>query len=129
MIVMLLAALQGLPTVGDTVWIERVLSAPSNVLVRPQQWDMGAVGRQLGPGRLVRSGIGLRLRYPVVFWYPGRHTLTVPGPVVISRDGRSDTLTAAVAVVDVASVLPAGRQREQLDPEPARPPVPLVERT
>lgn len=118
----------GLPTVGDTVWFERVIQAPAHVLVRPQGWDLGAIGRQLGPAVARRTERGILVRYPVVFWYPGRHALTVPGPVVITPEGRSDTLPASVATIDVASVLPAGRDRAALPPRPARPPVLLRER-
>jgi hypothetical protein len=127
--VLLLAAVQGgLPTVGDTVWVERRVVAPSNVLIRPQAWDLGSVGRQLGPAVQERTGSGLVVRYPLVFWYPGRHSLRMPGPVVISREGRSDTLLASTVVVEVTSVLPAGRAREALEPRPARGPVAQSER-
>ena len=128
--VLLLAAIQaGLPTVGDTVWAERRVVAPPNVLIRPQAWDLGSVGRQLGPAVQERTGSGLVVRYPLVFWYPGRHSLRMPGPVTISREGRSDTLPASTVVVEVSSVLPAGRAREALEPRPARGPVAQGERS
>ena len=126
---LVLLVLQGLPSVGDTVWVERLVSTPSDVLVRPQAWDLGSVGRQLGPADQRRSASGLVLRYPLVFWYPGRHALRMPGPVVISREGRSDTLPAAAVTVEVGSVLPPGRAREALDPRPPRAPVALSERS
>jgi hypothetical protein len=119
----------GLPTVGDTVWVERQVVASSNVLLRPQAWDLGTVGRQLGPAVQRRSGSGMLIRYPLVFWYPGRHVLRMPGPVVISREGRSDTLLSSSVTIEVASVLPAGRAREALEPRPARAPVALAERS
>lgn len=120
---------QALPTVGDTVWVERQVVATSNVLIRPQAWDLGSVGRQLGPAIQQRAGSGVRIRYPLVFWYPGRHELRMPGPVVISREGRSDTLVSSSVTIEVASVLPAGRPREALEPRPARAPVALAERS
>jgi hypothetical protein len=120
---------RGLPTVGDTVWVERQVVAGSNVLIRPQAWDLGTVGRQLGPAVQQRTGSGLLIRYPLVFWYPGRHALRMPGPVVISREGRSDTLLSSTVTIEVASVLPAGRARDALEPRPARAPVALAERS
>jgi hypothetical protein len=128
-LLLVLVVQRGLPTVGDTVWVERQVVAASNVLIRPQAWDLGSVGRQLGPAVQQRSGSGLLIRYPLVFWYPGRHTLRMPGPVVISREGRSDTLLSSTVTVEVASVLPAGRAREALEPRPARAPVALAERS
>ncbi len=130
MIAAVLLALQaGLPTVGDTVWVERYVVAQPNVLIRPQAWDLGTTGRQLGPAEVRRSALGTVVRYPLVFWHPGRHTLRMPGPVVISREGTSDTLLASGVVVEIASVLPAGTPRERLPPRPARPTVPLGERS
>ena len=128
-LLLVLALQRGLPTVGDTVWVERQVVAASNLLIRPQAWDLGSVGRQLGPAVQQRSRSGLLIRYPLVFWYPGRHALRMPGPVVISREGRSDTLLASAVVIEVASVLPAGRAREALEPRPARAPVALAERS
>jgi len=119
----------GLPTVGDTVWVERRVVAGPNVLIRPQVWDLGSVGRQLGPAVQQRTGSALVIRYPLVFWYPGRHALRMPGPVVISREGRSDTLLSSAVTVQVGSVLPADRAREALEPRPASAPVALAERS
>ena len=87
------------PTVGDTVWVEIRATIPPRMIVRPQPWDAGEVAQVLGPPIVESSGQQVLVRYPVAFWYPGTHTLEVPGPVLISPEGRSDTLppTSVVA--------------------------------
>ncbi len=121
----LLLAAQALPpTVGDTIWLERALGQVGEALVRPQPWSLGELGRQLGPAEVRRTGLGVVVRYPVALWYPGEHRVTMPGPVLISRAGRSDTLAPSQHVVRVTSVLPCGRSREA--PAPALRPTPPV---
>src|SRR6185369_230869 len=47
MIALLLLLLQGpQPTVGDTIWIERVLGDVGGAVVRPQPWSLGELGEQ-----------------------------------------------------------------------------------
>ena len=79
----------------------------------------------VGLGRLVEA----HERYALVLWYPGEHLLTMPGPVVVKRDGSSDTLPPSSVRVRVTSVLPAGAQRVTLPPRPARAPVSLADRS
>ena len=72
---------------------------------------------------------GVLVRYPLVLWYPGDQALSMPGPVLIRRDGSSDTLAATKVTLRVRSLLPAGARRTALKPEPARDNVPLVSYT
>jgi hypothetical protein len=58
-----------------------------------------------------------------VLWYPGDHALEIPGPILVSPEGASDTLPAVAATVRVFSVLPPGADRSSLAPRPAEPPV------
>jgi len=118
-----------LPTVGDTVWIERILNATGRSIVRPQQWDLGAEGAQLGPAMVSYGEGGTTVRYPVVLWYPGDRTLTMPGPVLVYPDGTSDTLAASVHRVRVLSVLPANQAKSRVPPRPPRSPLPLGSRS
>ena len=118
-----------LPSVGDTVWVERTVALGAGGVLRPQPWSLGVVGQQLGPAMVQLESGGAVVRYPLVFWYPGDHQLTMPGPVLVRRDGSSDTLAGSPVRVRVASVLPAGVSRSKLDPRPARAPVPLEART
>ncbi len=129
-VLLLLLLLQtGAVTVGDTVWIERVVGPVGSTVVRPQPWTVGSIGQQLGPAEVRHGAEGALVRYALVIWYPGEHTLTMPGPVLVKRDGSSDTLPASSVRVRVTSVLPAGARRLTLPPRPARTPVPLSERS
>ncbi len=127
---LLITLLQSDPvTVGDTVRVERLLGAIGGVVVRPQLWNLGNLGQQLGPAEVSLGAEGTMVRYRLVLWYPGEHTLTMPGPVVVRRDGRSDTLAASVTRVRVTSVLPQGERRATIPPRPRSNPVPLEART
>jgi hypothetical protein len=127
MMLMLALLLQGgTVTVGDTVWIERALVGTEGAVVRPQPWLLGALGQQLGPADVRLVAGGSVVRYALVLWYPGEHLLTMPGPVLVRRDGRSDTLGVSTARVQVTSVLPANERRATLAPRPAITSVPLV---
>ncbi|HEV8358500.1 MAG TPA: hypothetical protein VGQ17_17230 [Gemmatimonadales bacterium] len=123
---LLLALQAGPPTVGDTVFIERTLGDVGGAVVRPQPWASGGLGRELGPAELRREARGAVVRYALVFWYPGDHTVTLPGPVLVRRDGRSDTLAASTARIRIASVLPANRRRSSLSLRPPVEAVPLA---
>lgn len=116
----LLLALQQapLPTVGDTVWVVRTHPLPGDVLIRPRPITATPAVEPLGSPEVVQSGGEVRLRYPLVVWRPGRHQVEVPGPILVRRDGWSDTLRPTFAVIEVASVLPA-RSRDSLAPQPA----------
>lgn len=126
---LLLILQAGAVTVGDTVWIERAVPPVGSAIIRPQPWTVGAIGQQLGPAEVVHGSTGTLVRYALVLWYPGEHTLTMPGPVLVKRDGSSDTLAASSVRVRVTSVLPGGSRRTALPPRPARNPVPLAERS
>ena len=117
------------PTVGDTVWVERVLGDVGGAVVRPQPWSLGALGEQLGPALVLQGARGVTVRYPLVLWYPGDHTLTMPGPVLVKRDGSSDTLKASTHKVSLQSVLPVGQPRSKLAPKPARGTLPIASRS
>jgi len=117
------------PTVGDTVWVERVLGTVGNAVVRPQLWSLGELGEQLGPAEVRQGARGTLVRYPLALWYPGDHLLTMPGPVLVRRDGSSDTLPASTHRISVLSVLPAGVPRAKLAPKPARERLPLAARS
>lgn len=116
----LLALLQvaAMPLVGDTVWIERTITAPEGSLLRPLPWDPGEDVALLGSPEAVARPGGWILRYPVVIWRPGTHRLTVPGPLVIRPTGATDSLPPQLTTVVIGSILPAGRT-DTLVPRPA----------
>jgi hypothetical protein len=116
-------------TVGDTVYLERTLGDVGGAVVRPQQWSLGSLGLQLGPAEVRQGSAGAVVRYSLVFWYPGEHTLTMPGPVLVRRDGRSDTLSTSTGHVSIWSVLPPNARKSTLAPRPPSQPVPLAAET
>ncbi len=117
------------PTVGDTVWIERLVGAATGAVIRPQEWDLEPEGTQLGPAVVSHGAAGATVRYPVVLWFPGDRSLTMPGPVLVYPDGTSDTLPASTHRIRVGSVLPAGQPKRTIPPRPLRNPVPLATRS
>jgi hypothetical protein len=119
MIAALLLLLQaGLPTVGDTIWIERTVTLPAGADVRPADWtpegDIGLLGRPV----LRRVGGEVVVAYPAVAWRPGSHTVVIPGPVIVRADGRIDSLPAESRTLQVLSVLPADTAPERLAVQP-----------
>jgi len=120
---LVLGLLQGPPTVGDTVWLStRVPLAPRQIL-RPQTWDLGDLGQVLGAPVVELGPDSATVSYPVSFWYPGDHAVSIPGPIVVNPEGRSDTLPARALRLTVASVLPAGVPKDSIA---ARDPAALV---
>jgi hypothetical protein len=128
--VIFLVIAQSVPTtVGDTVWVTtRVPLAPRQIL-RAQTWDLGDIGQVLGPPVVDYVGDSAIVRYPVTLWYPGVHALSVPGPIVVSPEGRSDTLDARPVSVAVATVLPLRIPRDSLRPRDPAAVLPQAERT
>ena len=111
MIPLLLALLQATPpaaTVGDTVWAVRTVAAPAGAVVRPGAWpeDRGADVEALGPPLVHRDGDSVEIRYPLVAWAPGTHTVDVPGPLLVYGTGRVDSLPPLELTLAIASVLP-----------------------
>ncbi len=128
--VAVMVALQGArPTVGDTVWIARAVSLPSGQILRPQTWDLGDIGMTLGAPEVDYRPDSATVRYPIVLWFPGVHKLTIPGPIIVSPAGSSDTLPGSEVTVEVASVLPANRPKAELAPRGPAPLLPQSDRS
>ena len=118
MILLLLALQAPLPTVGDTIWLERRVTVPGGAEVRPASWELdGALGL-LGRPRTRREGGELIIAYPVVAWAAGTHQVVIPGPILVRADGASDTLPDEPRTLEVASVLPPGAVPERTPPQP-----------
>jgi len=122
-LLLLLQATQA-PTVGDTIWLVRTVRVNPGAEVRAAPWDPAPPLDLLGSAVVRRSGDQVTIAYPTVAWAAGRHVVSVPGPVVIGADGRTDSLPAETQTVEVASVLPAGARVESL---PVQPQVGLLE--
>ncbi len=115
----LLFLLQGsLPSVGDTIWLERSVEVPLGAEVRAAPWDPEGDIALLGHAIVRREGNIATVSYPAVAWSAGLHTILVPGPVIIGRDGITDSLAAQAQSIQVASVLPPGQAPEQLQIQP-----------
>jgi hypothetical protein len=122
----LLLLQSGLPTVGDTIWVRRVVAAPPGRAVRAADWAPTGEIEVLGRPRVTLRGDSAEVAYPVVLWAPGAHTVQVPGPLLVGGDGRVDSLPAANVTLAAASVLPPG-PHDTLRPQPTTPPVALRE--
>jgi len=107
-----------LPLVGDTVWLVRTIARPEGRVVRVAPWNPEGAVEALGPGILVRRGDSVEVRYPAVGWLPGAHTVEVPGPVLVSPDGATDSLPASTVTVMIGSVLPPVSQDSLPPPQP-----------
>jgi hypothetical protein len=107
MILVCLALLQSAaPTVGDTIWVESTVYRPSGHLVRLTTWELPGDVELLGTPRVISNGDSVTVRYPMVVWRPGSHSLTVPGPEFIAPDGTVGSGPSRSVTVEVASVLP-----------------------
>ncbi|MDX2192681.1 MAG: hypothetical protein NW201_04960, partial [Gemmatimonadales bacterium] len=116
-----------LPTVGDTVWLERWTRLAPEARVTAPAWAPALPVLRLGAPRVERRADGAWLRWPVAVMAAGTHVVPVPGPLVLRADGGVDTVAASAQVVSVASVLPPG-PRDAITPAPPPPPLPLTER-
>ncbi len=94
------------PTVGDTVWVERVVAAPAGWRVRPGRLEGAGDVQPLGDPELGRVAGGWLVRYPVVAWSPGSHSLALPAVWRLGPDGSVVSLPGGAAVVTLRSVLP-----------------------
>lgn len=108
----------GAPTVGDTIWITRMVPVPRGGAVRPATWNPTGDVEALGPPRVTSHGDSAEIAYPAVAWLAGQHTVDLPGPLLLLEGGGVDSLPAQRVVLTIASVLPAGREPAQLAIQP-----------
>lgn len=104
-----LAALQGaapLPTVGDTIWVRRAVRLPPRHTARAPAWEPEGDIELLGHPELTLRADSAIIRYPLVAWTPGTHSVEVPSPTLLAPDGAIDSLAPVTVRIQVASVLP-----------------------
>ncbi len=118
MIPLFLLLQAGLPTVGDTVWLSVVVPLPPGRVVRAPDWQSTGVIEPLGRPIVIANADSVRVRYPVVVWEPGEHRVDLPGPLLISPDGRVDSLPGRSFTISVASVLPEAPDDSMIAPQP-----------
>jgi len=105
------------PTVGDTVWVRRAVRLPSRFTARAADWELEGDVELLGRPQLLVRGDSAIVRYPVVAWTPGTHTVSVPGPTLLAPDGAVDSAAPLPITFTVRSVLP-DRPASTLRPQP-----------
>lgn len=120
---------QGRPTVGDTTTVVYRVSVPPGALVQPRAPSDTTIATVLGAPVVTREGDSVRVAFTITLWAPGRHTLVLPGAIVVRSDGGIDTLPDSRVLIDVASVLPTGRPVATVTPKQARSWVARADRT
>jgi len=96
------------PTVGDTINLEKSISAPAGWRLRAGKMASGSDAEPLGdPVVLASATPGEWLvRYTVVAWTTGAISLDMPPVWRLGPDGTADSLPGGSATFRVASVIP-----------------------
>jgi hypothetical protein len=106
------------PTVGDTVWLSRIVALPPGHVVRAADWEPADPIEVLGHPRVVVTGDSAEIAYPVVVWQPGQLIIELPGPLLLGPGGTVDSLAGEKVRLDVRSVLPPVRGDSAIAPQP-----------
>lgn len=107
-----------IPTVGDTIWLERRVQTPAGAEVRAPAWTPADGIALLGRPVIRSEGGSTVIAWPAVAWTAGSRTISIPGPVVIRADGVTDSLPSESQTLVVASVLPDSTPVEKIPPQP-----------
>jgi len=94
------------PSVGDTVWLERVVAAPAGWRVRPGRLPTGENYEPLSDPLVVRHASGWLVRYAVVIWSPGTVSLAPPPVWRLGPGGEADSTAGGAVAIAVRSVIP-----------------------
>lgn len=95
------------PTVGDTIWLTRVVAFAPDLQPKPAPFDSQGDIASLGDPTIRLMAGGAVLRYAVVAWTAGPHHFALPTLWLIGAGGRSDSVAGGAVDVTVRSVLPA----------------------
>jgi hypothetical protein len=106
------------PTVGDTIWLERVVETPAGAEVHAAQWTPAEPMGLLGHPLIHRQGNQTVVSYPAVAWRAGKIQVDIPGPIVIRPDGTTDSLPVESRTLNIISVLPDSVPPEKLPVQP-----------
>lgn len=109
------------PRVGDTVWLEREIVVPRGWQVRAGKLDATTEVEPLADGAVLQGPAGWVVRYAVVAWKPGPHTVRVPPIWRVGPNGRADSSAGGAASFRVTNVIPDTLK----DPAPRGPLGPL----
>lgn len=106
-------------TVGDTVTLVQRVSVPAGAVVQPRALVDSSLVTPIAPPFVQREGNVTRIAYRVAVWAPGNNDLVLPGAVMVTAEGRVDTLPDAHVALSVATLLPAGVAPATVAPKPA----------
>jgi hypothetical protein len=95
-------------TVGDTIYLSRMLPAPAGATARAQPLSRTATLEPLADPVVERQGALLTLRYAVAVFAPGPQAIPMPPVELFYADGTSETILGDTARVRLRSVLPTG---------------------
>ena len=109
------------PRVGDTVWLERAIVVPRGWQVRAGKLDATAEVEPLAEGTALQGPSGWVVRYAVVAFKPGPHTLSLPPIWRLGPNGRADSSAGGAVSFRVTNVIPDTLK----DPAPRGPLGPL----
>jgi len=115
------------PTVGDTVWLERVFTIPPAWRLRPGRLESTDIVEPLMDPQVVRRGADWVIRYAVVAWAPGQHDVTLPPVWRLGASGEADSVPGGTATFTLTSVIPDSVTKPE--PRPALAPLRPVRRT
>ena len=96
------------PTVGDTIVLERTISAPPGWRVRAGKLASGSSAEPLSDAAVLAGSQPGEwvVRYPVVAWTAGQVTLDIPPLWRLGPDGTADSVLGGSASFHIASVIP-----------------------
>lgn len=121
------------PTVGDTIWLFRIVPHSPDWRVRAGAFDNQGDVVSLGDPQVNFGSAADTVRYAVVAWTAGPHRFALPSLWLMGGAGRSDSLPGGTGTVTVRSVIPSDSTRPSpkallppLDPRPASIWPPLV---
>jgi hypothetical protein len=115
------------PTVGDTIRLERVISAAPGWRLRVGKLSSGGVAEPLAdPSVIATAPDSWVVRYPIAAWSPGDLSLDMPPIWKLGPDGTADSIAGGTAVFHVASVIPDTAKAPA--PQPALGPLRLERR-
>jgi len=96
------------PTVGDTIRIERTITAPAGWRIRAGKLPSGSATEPLTDATVLAASTPGQwiVRYAIVAWTPGLMTVDMPPLWRLGPDGTADSLAGWTATFGVASVIP-----------------------
>ena len=95
-----------MPTVGDTVVLERLVPTAAGALGRTRPLEASEQIEPLGPPSILPTSGGILVRHAVALFAPGTHTIPMPAIEVLHPDGTVEAILGDTAVVVVAAVVP-----------------------